>query len=202
MARSLNNLSKCAQRLPSNCHDLSMISQWSSSDLHGCRGLLKVLTQSLNDRWWKQSLNERSTNAKWTLNERSTNGQGVLNNLIDLSIISQGSFNECQICPLRRRDGWEINERIRLSHRNDCFIAFERSLRDRAYYWSLSGRPTIFVLCKGPLRHIEMTVQYVLVRLVRWYLSVRRLTDSLPPSSRRSKSRWPWILHYSSIEEY
>ena len=39
MTRSLNDLSKITQ-------DFSMISQWSSSDLHNCHGLLEVLTQS------------------------------------------------------------------------------------------------------------------------------------------------------------
>ena len=100
------------QRMPSDRQDLSMVCQWSSSDLHG---LFQSPKKSLNGCQGKRSLNERSTNA-----------QGVLSDFTDLPMISQRSFNECQIYPPWRIDGWEINECTRISHRNSFFVAFER----------------------------------------------------------------------------
>ena len=144
MARSLNDLTMSVQRLPSDYQDLSMISQWSSSDIHTRHGLRKVLTQ-----FKTISLVQNNCQGKWFLNDCSMNTQGALNDLIDLLMISQRSFNIRQICPTQRRHGWELKERTRISQRNGFCIAFEKSLRDRAYFWSLNGRPTIAVLCKG-----------------------------------------------------
>ena len=93
------DLSTIFQRVPSNRQDLLMI---SSSDLHGRHGLCKVLTQSITIfQWWPREAISQWTNTPWTLNKR-------------------------QIFPLRRRDGWEINDCMRISH----ISGFALPLRD------------------------------------------------------------------------
>ena len=95
--------------------------------------------QSLNDYHEKRSLNECSTSAQRMLKECWRSAQRSL------------SMN-ANFFPPWSADGWEINKRTRISHRDGFCVAFERSLRDRVYFWPLNGRPTISVLCKGPLR--------------------------------------------------
>ena len=141
LARSLNDLTKS-----SNHQDLSIIVRWSPQSPWSLYSFDSVQNISMIAKG-----SDLSTNSQWTLNKRSTNAQGVLIGLINLSMISQRSFNERQICPPRRRDGWEINEHTRISHRNGFWEIVERSLRDRAYFWLLNGHPTISVLCKGLL---------------------------------------------------
>ena len=125
------------------CPAIVKTSQWSVND----RPVISTVTtvsakfwlspkQSLNDHQRNRSLNEGSTNPQWTLNECSMNTQGVLNDLIDFPTISM-IFQWILIFFLpQRRDGWEINKRTRISHRNGFFIAVERSLRDRDNFWS------------------------------------------------------------------
>ena len=87
----------------------------------------------------------------------SMNAQRTLKERLTISLISQWSLNDLSINAkfFHLRKSWEINERTRISHRNSFFGAFERSLRARAYFWWLNGRPTISVLCKGPLSDVH-----------------------------------------------
>ena len=118
------DLSMIFQRVPSHHQDLSMICQWSSSLLHSRQGFLKVSTKSKTI----------SMIAKGS--DLSMNAQGTLNVLIDFPMISQRSFNERRIFPPQKRNGWQINERTRISHRNSFIVAFERSTRDQANFRS------------------------------------------------------------------
>ena len=119
-------------------NDLSMISQWSSSDLHGHQGLLKVILSFQNNLL----MIAKGRN----LSERSTNAQGVLKECSMISSISQWTPNFSTL-----KEGWlrDQTKCTRISHRNGFFIVFERSLRDRAYFWSLNGHPPISVLFKA-----------------------------------------------------
>ena len=146
MTISLNNLSKSAQRSPSNRQDLSMICQWSSSDLHSRHSLFKVLTQFKTISMIAKG-SDHSTNTQRMLNECSRSTQGVLSDLIDLPMMSQWSFNQCQFLPPQKRDGCRSTS----AQGSPTEMAFSLLLRDRANVWSLNGRPTISVPCKGPL---------------------------------------------------
>ena len=123
---SLNDLWKSAQRLPSDREDLSMISQWSSSDLHGHHAVLEVLTQSKTISQWSP----REVISQWMLNKRSTNTlltQGVFNDLIDISMISQYlSMNAKFVHPKG-----EMDERSTHPQGSHTETAFSSHLRDR-----------------------------------------------------------------------
>ena len=137
-----------SQRSFKECPAIAKISQWSVN-AHPVISMVATVTS----KFWlspKQSLNDHqgsdlATNTQQMINKWSKSAQGVLDDLIDLPMISQRSFNKCQICSPWRRDGWEINNHTRISHRKSFFIAFEWSLRDQGIFLN---HPTISVLCK------------------------------------------------------
>ena len=91
MVRSLNDLSKSAQRSPWDRQDLSMISQWSANDLHGHHGLRYVLTESKAISHWSLKGSDLSMKAQWVFqwkfNERARTAQQSHRSLSDLSAI-------------------------------------------------------------------------------------------------------------------
>ena len=158
------------QRAPSDCPNLSIISQWSSSDLHSHHGLRKVLTQFKTIFQWspreaisQRMLNELSMNTQWTLNDRSRSIQWSHRSLNDLSVI----FQWMPICPPRRRNGWEINECTRISHRMVSVLCKEPLTSDKCQSWKF-GRNFLKTNLGWPEQHahINQTPYYN----ESWYL--------------------------------
>ena len=117
--------------------DHPAITQWSTRFLNDRPVISTVATGSA--KFWlspKQSLND--CQGKRSLNESTMNTQQTLNDLIDLSMIPQWSFNEHQICPPRRRHGWKINEHTRISHRTGFFRCF----------WEIVERSGLFLIAQ------------------------------------------------------
>ena len=114
MATSLNNLSKSDQRSPRSLNDRPVISTVAT--------VFAVLTQPKTISQWSPKGSNLSMNTQQVL--------------MDLSMISQRSFNESQVFQPQRRDSWEINERTSISHRNGFLVAFERSSPFLIAQWS------------------------------------------------------------------
>ena len=116
---------------------LSVLMHWSSSPNDNCHCIVNLRIVQWSPRS-PQSFDSIQNNLSM-IAKRS-----------DLSKSAQWFLSDLSIFPPRSRDSWEINECTRISPRNSFFVAFERLLRDQAYFWLLNGSPTISVLCKGP----------------------------------------------------